>query len=109
MASHPEMETCAPISILCRFWSEDGVWNGVAEDLPVAAFGQTFEEARRNLSDALLSHLHSASELGGLPEIIQLLQQREHDFLPVDEIPLNSPLLKILVAMKGREFLALGP
>ncbi len=61
------METCAPISILCRFWSEDGVWNGLAKDLPVAAFGQTFEEARRNLSDALLSHLQSASELGGTP------------------------------------------
>ena len=109
MASQPGIETCAPISILCRFWSEDGVWNGVAEDLPVAAFGQTFEEARRNLSDALLSHLQSASELGKLPEIIRLLQQREHDFLAVDEIPLNSPLLKILVAMKDREFLALSP
>jgi predicted RNase H-like HicB family nuclease len=91
------METWAPISILCRFWSEDGVWNGVAEDLPVAAFGETFEEARRDLSDALLSHLQSASELGKLPEIIYILQRREHDFLPVDEIPLNSPLLRISV------------
>lgn len=105
MATQSGMET---ISILCRFWSEDGVWNGVAEDLPVAAFGPTFEEARRNLSDALLSHLQSASELGKLAEIIRLLQQREHDFLPVDEIPLNSPLLKMLVAMKDREFLALN-
>jgi predicted RNase H-like HicB family nuclease len=101
------METSAPISILCRFWSEDGVWNGVAEDLPVAAFGQTFEEARHNLSDALLCHLQSASELGELQEIIRHLKERKHDFLPVDEIPLNSPLLKILVAMKNREFLAL--
>jgi predicted RNase H-like HicB family nuclease len=101
------METSAPISILCRFWSEDGVWNGVAEDLPVAAFGQTFEEARRNLSDALLSHLQSAFELGQLAETIRQLREREHDFLPVNEIPLNSPLLKMLVAMKDREFLAL--
>ena len=108
MATQPGMETSAPISILCRFWSEDGVWNGVAEDLPVAAFGQTFEEARSNLSDALLSHLQSASELGQLPEIIRHLQEREHDFLPVDEIPLNSPLLKMLVAMKDREFLAIN-
>lgn len=84
------------------------MWNGVAEDLPVAAFGQTFEEARRNLSDALLGHLQSVSELGKLRETIRLLQRREHDFLPVDEIPLNSPLLKILVAMKDREFLALN-
>jgi predicted RNase H-like HicB family nuclease len=67
------------------------VWNGVAEDLPVAAFGQTFEEARRNLSDALLSHLQSACELGKLPEMMSLLQQREHDFLPVDEIPQAWP------------------
>jgi predicted RNase H-like HicB family nuclease len=103
------METCPPVSILCRFWTEDEVWNGVAEDLPVAACGQTFEEARRNLSDALVSHLESASELGKLPEIIRHLQQREHDFLPVDEIPLNAPLLKIVVAMKDREFLALNP
>jgi len=108
LATQRETGTCAPVSILCRFWSEDGVWNGVAQDLPVAAFGQTFEEARRNLSDALLCHLQSASELGRLPEIMNLLQQREHDFLPVDEIPLNSPLLKILVAMKDREFLALN-
>ena len=109
MGTQPGTETYASISILCRFWSEDGVWNGVAEDLPVAAFGQTFEEARRNLSDALLSHLQSASELGKLSEIIRILQQREHDFLAVDEIPLNSPLLKILLAMKDREFLALNP
>jgi hypothetical protein len=53
--------------------------------------------------------LQSASELGKLPEIVRHLQQREHDFLPVDEIPLNSPLLKIVVAMKDREFLALNP
>ena len=85
------------------------MWNAVAEDLPVAAFGQTFEEARRNLSDALLSHLQSASELGQLPETIRHLRAREHDFLPVDEIPLNSPLLKILIAVKDREFLALNP
>ena len=83
------------------------MWNGVAEDLPVAAFGQTFEEARRNLSDALLSHLQSAFELGQLAETIRQLREREHDFLPVNEIPLNSPLLKMLVAMKDREFLAL--
>jgi hypothetical protein len=76
--------------------------------LPAAKECTAFPYARQGPSDALLSHLQSASELGQLPEIIRHLQEREHDLLPVDEIPLNSPLLKMLVAMKDREFIAIN-
>ena len=32
--------------VLCKFWQEDGVWNGSAQDLPVAVFGETIELLR---------------------------------------------------------------
>jgi predicted RNase H-like HicB family nuclease len=52
------------VSILCKFWLEDQVWNGIAEHLPIAAFGHTFEEAKENLEGAILSHLEALRDAG---------------------------------------------
>ncbi len=45
------------ITVLCQYWEEDGVWNGVIKNLPIAAFGQTLEQAKDNLRDAFDSHV----------------------------------------------------
>jgi predicted RNase H-like HicB family nuclease len=47
------------IPVLARLWWEDGVWNGEAIDLPIAVFGDTFEDAVAHLQDAVMSHLES--------------------------------------------------
>lgn len=94
------------VPILCKFWSEDGVWNAVAEDLPVAVFGSSFEEARDNLRAAIESHIESMIETGQVGELITHLQERAREYLSVDEISPDSPLLKMLVAMKNQEIIA---
>lgn len=97
------------LNVLCRFWFEDSVWNGVAQDLPVAVFGDTFEQAKANLLDAVICHLQAASEVGKLDQTISALQQKEHDLLPIDEIPPNAALVKIPVVMNGSEILPVAP
>jgi len=48
------------LPVLCRFWNEDGVWNGSAEDVAVAVFGQTLEEAINNLRAAVQNHFEAS-------------------------------------------------
>ncbi len=45
------------MTVRCRYWEEDGVWNGVVKDLPIVVFGQTLEQAKDNLRDAFHSHM----------------------------------------------------
>jgi len=65
--------------VLCNLWQEDGVWNGVADDLPVAVFGATFEEAQANLCQALMSHLEALQEVGKLEETVALTEAQAQD------------------------------
>ena len=54
-------EVVVQVPVLCRIWEEQGVFNGIAEDLPVAVFGKTHEEAQSYLRDAIISHLEALS------------------------------------------------
>ncbi len=96
------------IPILCRFWFEDGVWNGTAEDMAVAVFGSTFEEAMSNMRAAVGSHIESVMEAGEIEDLIRHLQERakEYGFLSLDELSPSSPLVKMLVAIRDREVIA---
>ena len=62
------------IPVFCKIWEEDGVFNAVAEDLPIAVFGKTHEEAQKNLGDAILTHLEALMELRKLDEAIEHLR-----------------------------------
>ena len=84
------------ISILCKFWEEDGVWNATAMDLPVAVFGETFEEALGNMSDALDSHVSAMINAGKIEELSEKLPGRP---LFSDDLLPNSPLVNLLVVM----------
>lgn len=99
-------ETLVPI--LCKFWPEDGVWNGVTEDLSVAVFGFTYEEASENLRQAIECHMEAAVETGSIGALIAHLQERakEYGFLSLDAITPGSSLVKMLVAMKNQEVVA---
>ncbi len=88
-----------PIPVLCRFWKEDGVWNATAQHLPVAVFGETFEEATSNLANALVSHFQSVEEAGKLNELISFLEKKAQLRFRVNEIVADNPLVKMLVPL----------
>lgn len=93
------------IPILCKFWQEEGLWNGIAVDLPVAVFGDTFEEAMTHMRDALVCHLDVLNQSGKANETEEHLREKAHDygFLSMDEVSADSPMVKMLVAMKNRK------
>ena len=93
------------LPILCKLWSEDGVWNAIAADLPVAVFGATFEEAKENLEEALNDHIKALRKTGHIQDTIELLTHKAHEygFLSFDDIGPDSALVKMLVSVQGQE------
>ncbi len=99
-------EDSIAIPILCKFWSEDGVWNGVAEPLPVAVFGETFEEAKDNLRNAITAHLEAVREVGDLATTIENLLRSAKDFLSVQDIPTGRTYARIEARVTGNRVCA---
>ncbi len=96
------------VPILCEFWHEDGVWNGVARDLPVAIFGKTFELARKHMADGIRGFMQSAIKDGELPDVITRLRKAERQRLAVDKIPVSRPLLKMSIEVRNRKSVAVA-
>ena len=94
---HRERPAEVRVSVLCKFWQEDDVWNATAEHLPVAAYGNTFEEARRHLADAIVNHLQSVTEAGRIEELIKYLNRRAEDHMLATEISPDSFVGRLLV------------
>jgi hypothetical protein len=97
------------VNVLCKLWFEDNVWNGVAQDLPVAVFGETFEQAKANLLDAVVCHLQASSELGNLDQVLRSLQMKEHEILALDELPPHAALVRVPVVANDGQILAVNP
>jgi hypothetical protein len=96
------------IPVLCRFWEEDGVWNGSAEDLPVAGFGDTFEQAQHHVFDAVIAHLQSVQEVGDIQATIDQLRHcaRSHRFT-VEQMASDQPLVRFNAALQNQHITAL--
>ncbi|MGC2246993.1 MAG: type II toxin-antitoxin system HicB family antitoxin [Terriglobales bacterium] len=96
------------IPILCRFSKEDDVWNGSAEDLAVAVFGSSFEEAQRNLSDAIIAHLESLQEVGDLQPTIEHLRSCSKDRrFSLEEMTFDQPLVRFNAALQDQRITVL--
>ena len=67
------------VPVLVRFWSEDGVWNASAMDIPVAVFGESFEEARAHFEEALASHFEILCERNQIEGTIKILLRAAKD------------------------------
>jgi len=67
------------MSVLCKFWPEDGVWNGSAVDLAVAAYGKSIEQAQKNLAEAIICHFEALQEVGQLAHEAKRLQNLARD------------------------------
>ena len=46
------------------FGQEDDVWTAKCKELGTATFGETFEEAQRNLREAISLHLNTLDDVG---------------------------------------------
>ncbi len=101
-------EIVVEIPVLCRIWEEQGVFNGIAEDLPVAVFGKTHEEAESNLRDAIIAHLEALQELHQLQPVVDQLrsQARETNFSP-RELPRDQSFFRFSAAIHDSQILAL--
>lgn len=97
------------ITIACRLNEEDGVWNGTAIDLPVAVFGSTFEEAKKNLGEAILCHLEALAETGKIDAVIAHLQRQKQEWrLSLNDIPASGSVVRLDAMAKGNHFALAG-
>ncbi len=103
-----EIRESIQIPILCRFSKEEDVWNGSAEDLPVAVCGNTFEEAQRHLTDAIIAHLESVQEVGNIQATIEHLRAcaKERRF-SIEEMAYDQPLVRFNAALQDHRITAL--
>ena len=47
--------TAVPIE--CEFWPEDDGWKGTCKDLGVSVHGDNFEQAKKNMEEALKEYI----------------------------------------------------
>lgn len=95
------------VPVLCKLWFEDGVWNGSAHDLPVAVFGHTIDEAKKNLGEALVAHFEALQETGKADETIRELRRLAQQRLSFDDMSNNELFWKVtLSAGRHAEVLA---
>lgn len=80
------MVNMAPVSVSFHP-DENGVWIASCPDLQLATQGATFEEAERNLKDALLLFFESCLKRGTLGDVLAeagykpFQMERVHDYL----------------------------
>jgi predicted RNase H-like HicB family nuclease len=96
------------IPILCRFWLEDGVWNGEAVHLPVAVFGSTLEESMRHLGDALLTHLEAEQQVGTIERTVEYLKIcAKENCMTIEEMAPHRFLSRFNAAVQDQRVMAL--
>ncbi|MCU1310936.1 MAG: hypothetical protein JWO20_2061 [Candidatus Angelobacter sp.] len=92
------------LPVLCEFWYEDDVWNGEAKDLPIAVFGNTFEEAQAHMRDAIQGHIESAIELGEFSEVLKTVSKAVSGRrLSIDDLQASHPVVKMSVEVKDKQ------
>jgi predicted RNase H-like HicB family nuclease len=89
--------------VLVKFWPEDGVWNASAMDIPVAVFGETFEEAQHNFEDALTAHFETLADAGQLKSALVSLRKIAGDREMFDRIQPRVTFQKFPVAEETLE------
>lgn len=96
------------VPVFCKIWQEDGVFNGIANDLPIAVFGTTYEEAQKHLQEAIIGHLEALQELHQLDKTIAHLRECARDFsLTGEEFPRHESLYRFSAAVHDNHILAL--
>jgi predicted RNase H-like HicB family nuclease len=100
-------EKAIEISVFCKIWQEDGVFNAVANDLPIAVFGKTYEEAQKHLGEAIIGHLEALLELHQLDQTIKHLRECAKESMTFEEFPRHESLYRFSAAVHDSHILAL--
>jgi hypothetical protein len=107
--NHSDIDVVVEIPVLCRFWAEDGVWNGEAVDLPVAIFGETFELAQKHLFNAVISHLEALEEIGKLKETAERLRTCANQHcLSISDMRSNEPFVRFNAGIQDHRVFAIA-
>lgn len=93
--------------VLCKLWQEDDVWNGSAEHLAVAVFGHSYEEAQKNLSEALVSHFQCWVEAGRKSELLDQLSEQSSEQVQLNDIAPYRPFVNIPIGMHDNHVVAI--
>ena len=84
-----------PIVVRTEVFREGDVYVGVCPDLDVSSFGETIEDAKRSLAEALDAFIEECEALGTLPEVLLEagFAERNGSWLPRQ--PLSVELLPV--------------
>lgn len=59
------------IQVKCEIFQEDDLYVGICPELNVSSFGETIEEAKASLQEALMAFLEECEEMNTLQEVLQ--------------------------------------
>ncbi|MBL1211444.1 type II toxin-antitoxin system HicB family antitoxin [Geminocystis sp. GBBB08] len=59
------------IQVKCEIFQEDDLYVGICPELNVSSFGETIEEAKASLREALMAFLEECEEMNTLQEVLQ--------------------------------------
>jgi len=59
------------IQVKCEIFQEDDLYVGICSQLNVSSFGETIEEAKTSLQEALMAFLEECEEMNTLQEVLQ--------------------------------------
>ncbi|WP_017295569.1 type II toxin-antitoxin system HicB family antitoxin [Geminocystis herdmanii] len=59
------------IQVKCEIFQEDDLYVGICPELNVSSFGETIEEAKASLQEALMVFLEECENMNTLQEVLQ--------------------------------------
>lgn len=83
------------IQVKCEIFQEDDLYVGICPELNVSSFGETIEETKASLQEALIAFLEECEEMNTLQEVLQ-----EAGFIQENNVWLpRKPLVSELMAI----------
>ena len=87
------------VTLVVKFWEEDGVWNAAAEDLPVAVYADSLTNALAKVREAVLEHVNLSHELGFSKELIQHLHDAAASKHAVEDVEPGELLGRVVARL----------
>lgn len=78
-----------------EFFQEGGLYIGLSPELNVSSFGETLEEAKRSLQEAVEAFLEECEAMGTLEEVLEEAGFARKDDIWLPRQPLAAELLSV--------------
>jgi len=83
------------IVVRAEIFREGDVYVGVCPDLDVSSFGETIEEARQSLHEALEAFVEECESMGTLTEVLEEAGFAQHNGSWLARQPVTAELLSV--------------